>query len=272
VAALGVHAVRAAIIGLIVMPALSNAHRPREVSIAAAMPPRELSPAKPFAVQSQAQYMEYPMANNGRTGSGTIPLVPLLITESDEEFNRIREALYEEIKPLGIIECMYVDEIADLVWQILRLKRCKAGVINLAFHKSSANILGRLMNAGPDVARDWISDPKIAEQVEERLATYKLDGSVIIADAIKEKSFDLEPIDALLVSLETRRDRALVRIAQYRGELGAVLRRASDHLIESKVVQLPDASAKKKARRRQLASGKVVELDGPGTTKKDSAA
>jgi hypothetical protein len=67
------------------------------------------------------------MTNNGLTGSGTIPLVPLLITESDEEFHRIRQALYEETKPVGIIEEMYVEEIAEIIWQILRLKRCKAG-------------------------------------------------------------------------------------------------------------------------------------------------
>jgi hypothetical protein len=56
------------------------------------------------------------------------------------------------------------------------LKRCKAGVINLAFHQSSARILRSLMDAGPAVARDWISNPKIAKQVEEGLAAYKLDG------------------------------------------------------------------------------------------------
>src|SRR5262249_14022950 len=85
--------------------------------------------------------------NSGR--SAVLPLPPLLITESDEEFNRIRKAPHEEIKPVGIIEQMYVDEIADLVWQILRLKRCKAGVINLAFHQSSAKILGSSWKQDP---------------------------------------------------------------------------------------------------------------------------
>jgi hypothetical protein len=81
---------------------------------------------------------------------------------------------------------MYVDEVVDLVWQIRRLKRCKAGVINRAFHPASKNILWDLMQAGPDVARHWISDPKVAETVEAALATYMLDGSIIIAEAIKK--------------------------------------------------------------------------------------
>ena len=47
--------------------------------------------------------------------------------------------------------------------------------------------------------------------------------------------------------METRRDKALLRIAQYRGELGAgVLRKASNQLIESKVVELPRAASKKR--------------------------
>ena len=127
-------------------------------------------------------------------------------------------------------------------------------------------------DAGPDVARDWISDPKIAKKVEAELATYKLDGSVIIAEAIRKSTYELEPIETLLASLETRRDKTLIRIAQYRGELGAMLRKKSDQLIESKVVELPRAAIKKKMRRRERADGKVVELDSPANTKKDSAA
>ena len=62
------------------------------------------------------------MAKIHRPSASPLPLVPLLITESEEEFNRISQGFYHEIKPVGIIECMYVDEIVDIVWQIIRLK------------------------------------------------------------------------------------------------------------------------------------------------------
>jgi hypothetical protein len=58
----------------------------------------------------------------------------------------------------------------------------------------------------------------------------------------------------------------LARLTQYRGELGIILRRASDRLIESKVVELP-RPAQKKSRRRQCSDGKVVELGGAANTK-----
>ncbi len=166
-----------------------------------------------------------------------IPLVPLLITESEEEYHRIRQGFYDEIGPVGIIEKMYVDELVDIVWEILRLKRCRAGVTNLNFHDSSHRILFKLIQAGPDVARDWISDPKAAEAVEGELATYKLDGSVIIADAIRKASFDLQAIELLLASLEKRRDVVLHRIYDFRRDLSSVLRRTTDRLIESAVAE-----------------------------------
>jgi hypothetical protein len=69
---------------------------------------------------------------------------PLLITESEEEFDRIHDALDQEIKPRGIIEQMYVADIAHLVWEILRLWRCKAGIINSAFRAALGNLLAQL--------------------------------------------------------------------------------------------------------------------------------
>jgi hypothetical protein len=50
----------------------------------------------------------------------------------------------------AIIERVYVEEFVDLAWQIARLKRCKAGVINLAFHQASKNILWEPLEAGPE--------------------------------------------------------------------------------------------------------------------------
>ena len=54
-----------------------------------------------------------------------LPKLPLLITESAEEFDALRDAFEREIKPRGIIEQMYVHDICSIVWEILRLRRCK---------------------------------------------------------------------------------------------------------------------------------------------------
>ena len=51
-----------------------------------------------------------------------LPKSPLLITESADEFDAVRDAFEREIKPQGIIEQMYVHDISSLVWEILRLR------------------------------------------------------------------------------------------------------------------------------------------------------
>jgi hypothetical protein len=58
-----------------------------------------------------------------------LPKSPLLITESADDFDALRNAFEQEIKPRGIIEQMYVNDISSIVWEILRLRRCKAIII-----------------------------------------------------------------------------------------------------------------------------------------------
>ena len=44
----------------------------------------------------------------------------LLITESADEFAALLAALQQEIKPNGIIEQIYLDDLAAIVWEIQR--------------------------------------------------------------------------------------------------------------------------------------------------------
>jgi hypothetical protein len=119
-----------------------------------------------------------------------------------------------------------------------------------------------------------------------RAPTYKLDGSVIIADAIRDSSYALERIELLLASLEKRRDVVLHRIYDFRRELSNVLRKASDRLIESSavessgvesaavesaVVALPRRASGKKGRRRQRSDGTVVKLASTAAKAADDA-
>ena len=74
-----------------------------------------------------------------------LPKLPLLITESAEEFDALRDAFEREIKPRGIIEQMYVHDICSIVWEILRLRRCKMVIINSAFRSALEHLLEQLL-------------------------------------------------------------------------------------------------------------------------------
>ena len=85
------------------------------------------------------------MSSRHRPRIALQPASPLLITVSGDEFVCVSEALDRELKPRGIIEQMYVADIAQLTWEILRLWRCKVGIINSAFRSALEELLTQLM-------------------------------------------------------------------------------------------------------------------------------
>jgi hypothetical protein len=144
-----------------------------------------------------------------------LPRPPLLMTESREEFDRVRNSLEREIQPQGIIEQMYVDDMAYIVWDIRRLRRCKDTIINFAFRTGLERVLKQLLRQPGqsewfinnseeirDLALRWFTDPKAKKEVSELLRKFQLDEIAIEAEAIRDSSQDLEQLDRMLRSLE----------------------------------------------------------------------
>jgi hypothetical protein len=181
-----------------------------------------------------------------------LPKLPLLITESADEFDALRDAFEQEIKPRGIIEQMYVHDISSIVWEILRLRRCKAVIINAAFRRALENLLKQLLRQpghqverkAEALAQAWFTDQEAKKQVSEILSRFDLDESAIEAEAIRSSSSDLELLDRMLTSLESRRNKALGCVAEYRVSLGQQLRESADRVIDGKgVLRLEDAAS-----------------------------
>jgi hypothetical protein len=185
------------------------------------------------------------------------PKLPLLITESADEFDALRDAFEREIKPRGIVEQMYVHDICSIVWEILRLRRCKVVIINSAFRSALQNLLKQVLrqpgqyeydveDEAEALAQAWFTDQEAKKRVSELLSRMELDESAIEAEAIRRSSSDLELLDRMLTSLESRRDKALGCVAQYRASLAQQLRESSDRIIDGKdVLRLEDTASKR---------------------------
>ena len=186
-----------------------------------------------------------------------LPKLPLLITESADEFEALRDAFEREIKPQGIIEQMYVDDHSSIVWDILRLRlrRCKVVIINSAFRNALEHLLVPLLK-GPGqydhevqhkaqaLAHAWFTDREAEKQVSQTLNRFDLDESAIEGEAIRRSSADLELLDRMLTSLESRRNKALGCVAEYRAGLAHQLRESADRIIEGKdVLRLEDPTS-----------------------------
>ena len=196
------------------------------------------------------------MSKRNRSKTALLPDAPLLMTESADAFDCIRDAFNEEIKPQGIIEQIYAADIAYLTWEIIRLRRCKAVIINAAFRVALVDLLKQLLrepgqqsykveNEADDLAYGWFADKDVKKQISELLSQFQLDESSIEARAIMQSSEEVEQLDRLLASLESRRSKALRSITEYRGGLARQLRETSDQIIEGKVLKLEHSSSKK---------------------------
>ena len=182
-----------------------------------------------------------------RNELAVLPKLPLLITESADEFDALRDAFEREIKPRGIIEQMYVHDFCSIVWEILRLRRGRAAIVNAAFRDALVHVLtecltkpGKLQLDLDDqvqtLALAWFKNEQGKKRVAKTLNESGFDEYAIEGEAIRRSSSALELLNRMLASLEARRDKALRCIGDYRDGWGRQLRGLSDRMIEGQDV------------------------------------
>jgi hypothetical protein len=165
----------------------------------------------------------------------------LLMTESKEDYQVLQVSLEREILPRNFVESMYVADIAALTWDILRLRRCKAGIINNAFNEALQNLLRPLFSmfdadAADNLARRWFTDPKAKKGSAQLLRKVCLDEFAIEAEAVRMSSSDLELLDRMLSAYESRRNKALRGIDDYRVGFAKQVRDSSDRVLQENEV------------------------------------
>jgi hypothetical protein len=164
------------------------------------------------------------------------PTSPLLISESKKKYKTARAAFKDEIQPRGIIEKMYVADITHLYWEIERLRRAKAAILNTAFRGALTTILAQVLtHPGSDddveekaeqLADQWFSEPAAQARVSASLAKYQLDATAIEGQVAQDCSAALLLFDRLLASAESRRQKAVRSLREYRATMSQHLSRA----------------------------------------------
>jgi hypothetical protein len=182
--------------------------------------------------------------NNEVIKNGLAPLArpPLLLTESADEYAALLASLWEEIKPTGPVEQFYVEEIAAIIWEIQRLRRCKVDTITKAIRPALRDLLRAAFYIpdSPATFRDvadlvdnWFRTQKGKKEVLKILVQYGLDETAIEAEAIKLSSSDLEMIERMQTSQRLRLDRTFGCIVDYRKEFGNRVRQGSNRILEN---------------------------------------
>jgi hypothetical protein len=163
---------------------------------------------------------------------------PILLCESESEFQAFRKKLEDELKPQGFILEIYVEDAAAVIWEMIRLRDCRISTINKFFPRAIENLL-RQLQFGYDLKAKTLSNAYFdnedsRNEISEILARYQLDDSAIMAQAISLAEDQLEHLDKMLATARTRFDRILRSIEEYRVSLADRLRDSAEKILQSK--------------------------------------
>ena len=167
----------------------------------------------------------------------------VLWTESKDGFAKLLEELNREIKPTTLIERMFVQDGANLLWEIMRLRRIKAGIINNAFQPALKQILQQIqfeptslpsptLRAASDrLAYDWLFSQESKDRVSSLLQEAGLDEFAVEAEAFRMTIDDIEKVDRALAFAEARRDKSLRMIAECKESLSARIQQSAERVL-----------------------------------------
>jgi hypothetical protein len=136
----------------------------------------------------------------------------LLATECREDFVRLRKEFRDEIEPSGTTERLYVDWVASLTWEVLRLHRIKAELINGALFDALTNLLEQVLpadefessyqrdKAAEHLARQWFVDDKAKTEVAELLEGLGLHEGAVEAEAYRLRAKEIEGLDLMITA------------------------------------------------------------------------
>jgi hypothetical protein len=151
------------------------------------------------------------------------------------------EHFADEIAPSGITEWIWLKNIANLTWEIARLRRYRAMWIE--FKRAWANL--EIQHA-----REHADDPALfrdkgnlfamtPDKVEERRNWGSCDTEFHSALLVHEELKSYEVFEKLLKAAELRRDRVLRELDTRRERIAPLLRKKSDELIDACADDVP---------------------------------
>ena len=166
---------------------------------------------------------------------------PLLSTEDPNLYWDMFDRFAEFVDPKNIIEWLWLKDIVDLCWEIARLRRYRALLIERERESKNAEIDYAQEHAGGRNLSwmDKLKHPQIeALRNAPRLDTEADSASLLILQYLGT----YEIVDKLLISAELHRDRILRELDFRRERVAPLLRKKSDKLIDAHADAVPLAT------------------------------
>ena len=169
---------------------------------------------------------------------------PLLDGESQEVYDTLLARVTGNVNPKDIIEEIWVHDIVDLVWEILRLRRLKVALLSSSVGRGLRKLYkDRDVHLGIDsLIAEWSArEPAAVKEVEKFLKDHGLTMDAVMAHSFVACLDEIERIDIAVSRAEARRNAAQREIERRRSVFGQTLQRAVQQIEHDAVVPVGDA-------------------------------
>jgi hypothetical protein len=177
---------------------------------------------------------------------------PLIQGENPADYQALLKRVSVAVRPRDFLDEIWVRDIVDLYWEMLRLRRLKAGLLNASMGDGLRAVLGSLRSIGSSslttqtLVQGWINgSPDSRKKVEQSLAAAGFSMEVVAAAALSKNLDEFERVDRMIASAEARRNNALREIDRHRATLGAALRAAVDEAEDAEFTDVETSAAAK---------------------------
>jgi hypothetical protein len=145
------------------------------------------------------------------------------------------------VKPADVLEEIWLQDVVDLSWEVVKLRRMKAEFLNSSAHRGLRKVLDGLLGwkESQDLTAQWAGrDPDAVKLVEGSLSAAGMTMNTVMAQTLAASINEVERIERLTAAAELRRNAVLREIADYRSVFAAHLRRATSDIqdVEFKVI------------------------------------
>jgi len=168
---------------------------------------------------------------------------PLLDGESQEVYDTLLARVTGTVNPKDIIEEIWVHDVVNLVWEILRLRRLKVALLSSSVGRGLRKLYtGREKHGMDSLIVGWSAgEPAAIKEVEQFLKDHGLTMDAVMAHSFVACLDEIERIDIAISRAEARRNAGQREIERRRSVFGQTLQRAVQQIEHDAVVPVGDA-------------------------------
>jgi hypothetical protein len=177
--------------------------------------------------------------------SGDPSVAPALVAawmlehEDAAAYDAIHAGISDAVKPADFLEQIWVRDVIDLVWEVLRLRQLKGALMDAAAPHALQKVLASFVPYGRacEIAAGWAArDAACVRQAKGLLAQSGFSMAHVMAEALADRIEAVERIDKMIASAEARRGAMLREVERHRAVLASRLRMATDEVVDAEFV------------------------------------